>query len=146
MDINDFDTVHDSLRDTLTWTCQLIIDNKSVESAPQALIDLCKIGDTRSVIAANQDYLPKGATYRFSPLLFPGNEYEKIEIALKDASNNGGFKIIRPRPVNKSRSKYRGFEANLICTCGIVYNDKDLRHEKKFNVGDLSQTGIKNKR
>eukprot|EP00978_Attheya_sp_CCMP212_P047103 scaffold421226_cov55-Attheya_sp.AAC.7 len=145
MDINDFGTVHDSLRDTLTWTCQLIIDNKSVESAPQALIDLCKIGDTGSVIAANQDHLhPKEqATYRFSPLLFPGNEYEKIEMALKDASSNGGFKIIRPRPVNKSRSKYRGFEANFICTCGIVYNDKDLRHKKKFNVGDLSQTGIK---
>eukprot|EP00978_Attheya_sp_CCMP212_P043051 scaffold274190_cov67-Attheya_sp.AAC.1 len=143
MDITDFGTVQDSLKDTLNWTCQLIIDNKSVESALPVLIDLCKIGDTGSVRVANQDHLPKGATYRFSPLLFPGNEYEKIEIALKNASNSGGFKIMKPRAVTKERSRYRGFEVTFICTCGKAYDDKDSRHQKKFDLGDLSQTGIK---
>jgi len=143
MDITDFGTVQDSLKDTLKWTCQLIIDNKSVESSPPILIDLCNIGSTGSVIITNQDHLPKGAMYRFSPLLFPGNEYKKIELALKDASNNGGFKIMRPRAVTKNRSKYRGFEATFICTCGKAYDDNDSRHQKKFDVGDLSQTGIK---
>eukprot|EP00978_Attheya_sp_CCMP212_P017466 scaffold46554_cov55-Attheya_sp.AAC.1 len=124
MDITDFGTVQDSLKDTLKWICQLITDNKSVESSPPVLIDLCKVGDTGSVIAANQDHLP--------------NKEQST-----DASNNGGFKIMRPRAVTKERSKYRGFEATFICTCGKAYDDKDSRHQKKFDVGDLSQTGMK---
>ena len=106
MDITDFDTVQDSLKDTLKWTCQLIIDNKSIESASPELIDLCQIGEIGSPTVANQDHLPKGASYRFSPLSFPGNEYEKIETTLENASNKGGFKIIRPRSDTKERSKY----------------------------------------
>jgi hypothetical protein len=119
MDITDFDTVQDSLKDTLKWTCQLIIDNKLVESASPELIDLCQIGEIGSPTVANQDHLPKGASYRFPPLLFLGNEYGNIETTLKNASNKGGFKIIRPRSDTKERSKYRGFEATFICTCGV---------------------------
>eukprot|EP00978_Attheya_sp_CCMP212_P046063 scaffold372084_cov35-Attheya_sp.AAC.1 len=61
MDITDFGTVQDSIKDTLKWTCQLMIDNKSVESSPPVLIDLCNVGVKGSVIAANQHHLPKGA-------------------------------------------------------------------------------------
>jgi hypothetical protein len=58
----------------------------------------------RRLLLTNITY-PKVHHIGFPLSPFPGNEYGKIETTLKNASNKGGFKIIRPRSVTKIRSK-----------------------------------------